>query len=105
MQENRISNKDVIVMLKEILAAMEVKGFNSFRVRAYQNAISVLENLTVSIQDLWENKRLGEIPGIGPGIEAHLNELMSLKKLKKPFPKVCFLSLVFVELAQKEPIN
>ncbi len=96
MQENRISNKDVIVMLKEILAAMEVKGFNSFRVRAYQNAISVLENLTVSIQDLWENKRLGEIPGIGPGIEAHLNEFFTqgsvneFEEIKKTLPEGMF---------------
>ena len=96
MQENRVSNKDVIVMLKEILAAMEVKGYNSFRVRAYQNAISVLENLTVSIQDLWENKRLGEIPGIGPGIEAHLNELFTqgsvneFEEIKKTLPEGMF---------------
>ena len=96
MQENRVSNKDVIVMLKEILAAMEVKGYNNFRVRAYQNAISVLENLTVSIQDLWENKRLGEIPGIGPGIEAHLNEFFTqgsvneFDEIKKTLPEGMF---------------
>ncbi|HPD73982.1 MAG TPA: DNA polymerase/3'-5' exonuclease PolX [bacterium] len=96
MQENRVSNKDVIVMLKEILAAMEVKGYNSFRVRAYQNAISVLENLTVSIQDLWENKRLGEIPGIGPGIESHLNEFFTegsvneFEEIKKTLPEGMF---------------
>ena len=74
MTSKRVSNKEVITALKEILAAMEVKNYNNFRIRAYQNAISILENLTVSIQDLWENKRLGEIPGIGPGIEEHLNE-------------------------------
>ena len=77
MEDKRVSNKEVITMLKEILAAMEVKNFNNFRVRAYQNAISILENLTVSIQDLWENRRLGEIPGIGPGIESHLNEFFT----------------------------
>lgn len=96
MQENRVSNKDVIVMLKEILAAMEVKGYNNFRVRAYQNAISVLENLTVSIQDLWENKRLSEIPGIGPGIEGHLNEFFTegsvteFDEIKKTLPEGMF---------------
>lgn len=96
MQENRVSNKDVIIMLKEILAAMEVKNYNNFRVRAYQNAISVLENLTVSIQDLWENKRLGEIPGIGPGIEAHINEFFTegsvneFEDIKKDLPEGMF---------------
>ena len=64
-------------MLKEILAAMEVKEYNNFRIRAYQNAISILEGLTVSIYDLWENKGLKEIPGIGPSIENHLNEFFT----------------------------
>ncbi|HOD01439.1 MAG TPA: DNA polymerase/3'-5' exonuclease PolX, partial [bacterium] len=91
-----ISNKEVITLLKEILAAMEVKNYNNFRIRAYQNAISILENLTVSIQDLWENKRLGEIPGVGPGIEDHLNEFFSegkvlkFEEIKKDLPEGMF---------------
>ena len=43
MANNRIPNKEVITTLKEILAAMEVKEYNNFRIRAYQNAISILE--------------------------------------------------------------
>lgn len=96
MGEKRLSNKEVVILLKEILAAMEVKNVNPFRIRAYQNAISILDNLTVSIYDLWENKRLGEIPGVGPGIEAHLNELFSTGKveeyesIKKDLPQGMF---------------
>jgi len=96
MEDKRVPNKEVITMLKEILAAMEVKDFNNFRVRAYQNAISILENLTVSIQDLWENRRLGEISGIGPGIEAHLNEFFTegsvneFEEIKKDLPEGMF---------------
>lgn len=96
MEGRRFSNKEVITLLKEILAAMEVKSVNPFRVRAYQNAISILDNLTVSIYDLWENKRLKEIPGIGLGIEAHLNELFSTgvvseyKSIKEDLPEGMF---------------
>jgi len=96
MEDRRISNKEVITVLKEILAAMEVKEFNGFRIRAYQNAISILDNLTVSIYDLWENKRLKEIPGIGPGIEAHISELFSkgfveeFEEIKKELPEGMF---------------
>lgn len=75
MEGKRISNSEVVKILKEILAAMEIKSANSFRIRAYQNAVSILDNLTVSIYDLWENKKLQNIPGVGPGIAAHLNEL------------------------------
>jgi len=96
MISRRVSNREVIDMLKEILAAMEVKNYNNFRIRAYQNAISILENLTVSIQDLWENKRLGEIPGIGSGIEEHLNEFFlegkvaEFEEIKKGLPEGMF---------------
>ena len=96
MTSKRVSNREVIAALKEILAAMEVKNYNNFRIRAYQNAISILENLTVSIQDLWENKRLGEIPGIGSGIEEHLNEFFlegkvaEFEEIKKGLPEGMF---------------
>jgi DNA polymerase (family 10) len=83
MKTHRLPNKDVIIMLKEALAAMEVKNFNFFEVRAYQNAISILDNLTVSIFDLWENKQLGEIPGIGNSLISHLNELFTTGKVEK----------------------
>jgi DNA polymerase (family 10) len=92
----RLPNKEVVNLLKEALAAMEIKGYNFFRTRAYQNAVSILDNLTVSIYDLWETKRLGEIPGIGEGIEAHLNELFStgtvkeFENLKKDLPDGMF---------------
>lgn len=92
----RLGNKEVITILEEALAAMEIKGYNFFRVRAYQNAVSILENLTVSIYDLWENKRLSEIPGIGEGLGAHLNELFTtgkveeFEKLKEDLPDGMF---------------
>jgi len=83
MKGKNLSNKEVVTTLKEILAALEIKEVNPFRIRAYQNAISILDNLTVSIYDLWQNKRLGEIPGIGVGIESHLNELFSSGKVEE----------------------
>jgi DNA polymerase (family 10) len=92
----RLSNKDVLVVLKEALAAMEIKGYNFFKVRAYQNAISILDNLTVSIYDLLENKRLQEIPGLGEGLIGHLTELFKegqvkeFEHLKKDLPQGMF---------------
>jgi DNA polymerase (family 10) len=83
MEAKRISNTEVVQVLKEILAAMEVKSANSFRIRAYQNAIDILDNLTVAIYDLWEEKKLEELPGVGPGIAAHLSELFSTGKVSE----------------------
>jgi DNA polymerase (family 10) len=83
VKSHRISNKEVVVILKEALAAMEVKNYNFFEVRAYQNAISILDNLTVSIFDMWENKQLSELPGVGNSLITHLGELFTTGKVQK----------------------
>lgn len=77
----KFSNKEIVVMFKEVLAAMEVKNFNYFRIRAYQNVIPIIEGLTTSLYNLWENKRLDEVPGIGTTIKGHLNELFTTGKV------------------------
>jgi len=92
----RLSNKQVVVLFKEALAAMEVKGANFFKIRAYQNAIAILDNITSSIYDIWENKNLDSVPGIGEGISQHLNELFTTgtvrewESLKKGLPDGMF---------------
>ncbi len=73
----KFSNKEIIELFKEALAAMEVKSYTFFKIRAYQNAIASFENLTSSIYDLWENNNLGAIPGVGGGIAQHLDELFT----------------------------
>jgi DNA polymerase (family X) len=83
MGEYKLSNKDIIKLLKEALAAMEVKGANFFKIRAYQNAISILDGLTSSIYDIWENQNLNDVPGIGEGISHHLNELFLTGKVEE----------------------
>ncbi len=71
----RLSNQEIAQILKEHVAAMEVKGYSFFRIRAYQTAISAIENLTMSVYDLWEKDRLSEIPGVGESLEQHLTSL------------------------------
>lgn len=84
MQESyRLSNKQIVQLFKESLAAMEVKGANFFKIRAYQNAIAILDNITSSIYDIWLNKNVDSIPGIGQGIEQHLNELFTTGTVKE----------------------
>ncbi len=96
---SRLSNHQVVLKLKEALAAMEIKNYNWFKIRAYQNAMSVLDNLTTSIQDIWEEGRLDDIPGVGEGLSQHLDELFKNGKveeweeLKKDLPDGMFALL------------
>ncbi len=73
----KFSNSDIVLLLKEVLSAMEVKNYNFFRIRAYQNVISVIDSLTQSVFNMWENNRLDDIPGLGQTLKSHLNELFT----------------------------
>ena len=92
----KLSNKEVVQILKEVLAAMEVKNFSYFEVRAYQNAIAVLDNITSSIYDMWETDRIGDIPGIGGSLTQHFEDLFTTgkvdtwEKAKKDLPEGMF---------------
>lgn len=100
MAEARLTNKEVVQKLKEVLAAMEVKNVNRFRIRAYQNAISSINNLTSSVQDVWEDGRLAEIAGVGTSFAQHLGELFTTglvkewDRMKKNLPEGMFDLLV-----------
>ena len=76
------SNEALLTILKEVLAAMEVKQVSFFRIRAYQNVISAIEDLTISVFDLWKQNRLNEISGIGGTLAQHLDSLFTKGKVK-----------------------
>ena len=80
--EKRLSNQEVVTILKEVLAAMEVKEVNRFRIRAYQNAITAIESSTFSVYDLWKKGRVDEIPGVGSSLAQHLDELFTKGSVK-----------------------
>ena len=75
------SNEELLNILREVLAAMEVKEVSFFRIRAYQNVISAIEDLTISVYDLWKQNRLGEISGIGGTLTQHLDNLFTNGKV------------------------
>ncbi|MFA5776488.1 MAG: DNA polymerase/3'-5' exonuclease PolX [Patescibacteria group bacterium] len=94
--EYKYTNKEVCQRLKEALAAMEIKGANVFKIRAYQNAISSIESITNSVYDLWQNNQLDQIMGMGVSLKGHINELFTTGKveeftaLKKDLPAGMF---------------
>lgn len=83
MKVHKFTNKEIIQILKEVVAAMEVKGDSFFKIRAYHTAILSIENLTQSVFELWENKRLGEIPGVGQALIDHLTDLFNTGEVKE----------------------
>ncbi|HTK94995.1 MAG TPA: DNA polymerase/3'-5' exonuclease PolX [Terriglobales bacterium] len=75
-------NKSIATIFYETADLMEVRGDDPFRIRSYRRAAEAIEGLTTQVAELVpEPKRLLEIPGIGKGMAANLQELFKEGKL------------------------
>ena len=82
-RRRRHMEKDqVIDILQEIGVLLELKGENPFKTRAYANAARILEALSAPLKQLIEEKRLGQIKGIGEALEQKITELVQTGRLK-----------------------
>ncbi len=71
------TNGVVAELLRDVAAAYQVKNANDsrFKIIAYQKAADAVEHLSSEIKDLWDEGKLDDIPGVGPSIAQHLDEL------------------------------
>ena len=77
-----MDNKAIANVFYETADLMEVNGDDSFRIRSYRRAAEALEGLPQQVSGLIdEPKKLLEIPGIGKGMAANIQELCRSGKL------------------------
>ena len=78
-----VDNKAIASVFNETADLMEINGDDSFRIRSYRRAAETIESLPQQVSDLAdEPKRLLEIPGIGKGMVANIQELAQTGKLQ-----------------------
>jgi len=77
-----VDNREVEGVLEEIAQILELKGTNTFKVRAYQNAARAVASLEEDIGVLVAEKRLSKVRGIGKSIQEKLTELVQSGELK-----------------------
>lgn len=70
-----MTNLEIAELLRRVAAAYEILGENRFKIIAYERAATSIEHLTSELKDYWDDKKLGEIPGVGSAIAGHLDEL------------------------------
>ncbi|HVO98475.1 MAG TPA: DNA polymerase/3'-5' exonuclease PolX [Bryobacteraceae bacterium] len=72
-----MENRAIAYLLSETADLMEVAGEDSFRIRSYRNAASVIESYPESISAILKDpdRKVTDIPGIGKGIAAVLEEI------------------------------
>lgn len=78
-----MSNQQIAKLFKNIAAAYSIKDEKKFRFQiiAYQKASETIANSTSEIKDLYLEKKLDSLPGIGPTIKSHLEELFEKGKV------------------------
>jgi DNA polymerase (family 10) len=77
-----VRNADVAAMLNRVADLLEIRGENFFKIRAYREAVRQLDNLTTEIEDLINEGRLKDIPGIGEAIEKKIVEYVTTGQLE-----------------------
>ena len=70
-----MTNLQLAQLFRNIVAVYQIRGENRFRIVAYERAADSIEHLTSEAKDFWEDGKVNEIPGVGPTIAAHLDEL------------------------------
>lgn len=79
-----MTNTEIAHFLRAIAAAYEIadEKKNLFRIRAYDRAADAVEHLSIEAKDLWDDKELEKVGGIGESIAKHLDEIFKTGKSK-----------------------
>jgi DNA polymerase (family X) len=94
-----MSNAEVAKLLNNIATAYSIKNESKFRFQiiAYQKAAESIASLNGEISEYFKEGSLELLPGVGPSIRSHLEELFSKGKVKhfdwvlKGIPKSVFV--------------
>jgi len=72
-----VENIEIARLLSETADLMEIAEEDGFRIRSYRNGASVIEGYPERIEDILKDpsRKLTEIPGIGKGLAAVLEEI------------------------------
>src|SRR5580658_6997881 len=76
-----MTKDEVAASLDEIGTLLELKGENAFRCNAYRNAAKAIQQLEGDLKQLIEEKKLGEVRGIGATLQEKITTLVTTGRL------------------------
>ncbi len=79
-----MTNTEIADLLRKVAASYTILDENKYRFQiiAYQKAADSIAGETTQIKDLVKENKLEELPGVGPTIKSHLEELITTGKVK-----------------------
>jgi len=88
-----MTNTEITKVFEDIAELLKLKKENIFKIRAYQKAARSIEELSVEVEQLVAEDKLGEVPGVGEAITKKITELVTTgrlgfyERLKAEFPE------------------
>jgi len=77
-----MKNLEVAELLRNIAQLLEIKEELIFKIRAYEKAALVIENLDEDIEEVWKKGKLDDIPGVGEALTKKISEFLETGKLE-----------------------
>ncbi len=77
-----MNNAAIAQVFQDMADLLELKGDNPFKIRAYQKAARTIETLPEELDQVMQEGRLREIPGVGEAISSKITELLTSGKLE-----------------------
>lgn len=79
-----MTNTEIVRLFRNVAAAYSIKDEKKFRFQiiAYQKAADIIDHSVSEMYDLFKENKLDTLPGIGPSIKSHLEELFTRGKVK-----------------------
>ena len=80
-----MENREFARILAETADLMEIAGEDGFRIRSYRNGASIIEGYAESVGDILADpvRKVTEVPGIGKGLAAVLQEIAARGSFEK----------------------
>ncbi|MGA2874261.1 MAG: DNA polymerase/3'-5' exonuclease PolX [Nitrososphaerales archaeon] len=77
-----MKNSLVAQILGELADYTELEDDQPYRARAYRKAAETVESIPGAIEDIWGEKKLRDLPGVGENIERKIDEILRTGKLE-----------------------
>jgi DNA polymerase (family 10) len=78
-----MKNKEIADIFEKMADILEFKGEIPFKVNAYRKASRVIKDLQEDIEDVWQEGKLRELPGIGDALVKKIDEYLKSGKISK----------------------
>lgn len=84
METKTFNNLQIAELLRDVAAAYQLKDQNKYRFQiiAYERAADAVEHSSSELKDIWDEGKLEDVPGVGPGIAEHLGDIFKTGRSK-----------------------